>query len=180
MVQAEITAERHDRILAELSELGLSLARELHAAALVAVADGAQEQAQTLSLAFHRISRSVRQTVALEAKLGRDRRRQDQDDRRADERRGEVQASRRKAQVRIAVERAIWTEAEGDEAERLADDLDDMLEAMALAEGFLEGPVEMLIARIRDDLGLAAAQIQSSPPISAAGPVPAVAGVSSA
>jgi hypothetical protein len=63
---------------------------------------------------------------------------------------------RRRSQVRLAVERAIWTEAEGLEAERLLDDLDDVLEEAALADGFLDGPVEAVIARIRDDLGLAA------------------------
>jgi len=51
-------------ILAELSELGLALARDLQACALAA--DEASDKAD-LSLAFQRTSRSVRQTLALEA-----------------------------------------------------------------------------------------------------------------
>src|SRR5688500_13108755 len=61
--------ERHRQALTELAELGLSLARKIHAQAET-VED--VEQAAELSLAFHRVSRSVRQTVALEAKLERD------------------------------------------------------------------------------------------------------------
>src|SRR5215218_9053697 len=62
--------ERQDRILGELSELGLALARDLQARALAAetVAEAAD-----LGLAFQRVALSVRQALALEAKLERDR-----------------------------------------------------------------------------------------------------------
>jgi hypothetical protein len=160
MADATAKMERQDRILAELSELGLTLARGLHGRTLAAET---AEEAQALSLAFHRISRSVRQTIALETKLDRERSRQDHDDRREAARRNEASATRRKAQVRLAVERAIWTEAEGLEAERLLDELDDVLEEGALSDGFLDGPVETLIARIQDDLGLAAANVRPPP-----------------
>jgi hypothetical protein len=163
MPDATAKMERQDRILAELSELGLTLARGLHGRALAA---GTAEDAQALSLAFHRISRSVRQSIALETKLDRERRQQDHDDRREAARRNEASAMRRKAQVRLAVERVIWTEAEGLEAERLFDELDDMLEEGALSDGFLDGPVETLIARIQHDLGLEAVNV---PPPTAAG-----------
>jgi hypothetical protein len=158
MSDAAAKMERQDRILAELSELGLTLARGLHGRALAA---GTAEEAQVLSLAFHRISRSVRQTLALESKLERERRRLDLEDRRDVERRVETEVSHRKAQIRLAVERAVWTEAEGLEAERLLDDLDDLLEERAFGDGFLDGPVETLIARIQDDLGLAAANARA-------------------
>ena len=158
MSEATAKMERQDRILAELSELGLTLARGLHGRALAAET---AEEAQALSLAFHRISRSVRQSIALEAKLDRERRRQDHDERREATRRDEASATRRKAQVRLTVERAIWTEAEGLEAERLLDDLDDLLEEGALGDGFLDEPVEALIARIQDDLGLVAANARA-------------------
>ena len=144
---------RQDRTLAELSELGLELARGLQVWALAAETAG---EAQALSLAFHRTSRSVRQTIALEAKLDRDRRGQDRDDRRAAEQRDGARTVRRRQQLRLAVERAIWTEVEGDVAEHLVDHLDDLLEEDALDDGFLEGPVEAQIARLRADLGLPA------------------------
>lgn len=144
-------AERQGRILGELAELGLSLARVAHARALAAETPEATSE---LALAFHRISRSVRQTLALEAKLERDRARQDREVRAEAMREHEVRVARRKAQVRIAVERAVWTEAEGAEAELLVDELDDLLEAEVLSDDFMAGPVEVRIERIRADLGL--------------------------
>jgi hypothetical protein len=60
----------------------LTLARSIHGRALAAEDDKA---ASDLGLAFHRISRSVRQTLALEAKLERDQRREAREDREAGE-----------------------------------------------------------------------------------------------
>jgi hypothetical protein len=146
--------ERHSRVLAELSELGLSLARDLHARALAAED---LSEAAGLSLAFHRISRSVRQSLALEARLVRER------ERRADAERAQAAEGTsalrhaRKARVRAAVERLVWTETEDeDEAERLIEDLGNLLDEEALAPAFLEGSVEVQIERIRRALGLAA------------------------
>jgi hypothetical protein len=144
-------AERHGRILTELAELGLSLARGLHERALAAETP---KDAAEMGLAFHRISRSVRQTLALEAKLERDRHRQEQADRIEAAREGPNRIAQRKIQLRAAVERAIWTEVEGDEAERLVDDLSDFLDDEALSGDFLEQPLDAHIAQIRVDLGL--------------------------
>ena len=146
-------AERRGRILAELAELGLSLARVAHERALAAETPEATSE---LALAFHRISRSVRQTLALEAKLERDRAHQDREVRAEAARQHENGVARRKNQVRMAVERSVWNEAEGAEAERLIDELDDLLEEEALSDSFTADPVEAHIERIRADLGLAA------------------------
>jgi len=144
--------ERQDRILAELSELGLELARDLQACALAA--DEASAKAD-LSLAFQRTSRSVRQTLALEAKLERDRQTAEREDREVAKRAEGFRAARRKAQVRLAVERCVWSEAEGDEAETLIADLDDYLERDALADAFSgDDPVETHIARVCAELGV--------------------------
>ncbi|HEV7385614.1 MAG TPA: hypothetical protein VGN89_12100 [Phenylobacterium sp.] len=148
---AEMT-ERRGRILAELSERGLTLARALHERALAAETT---EEACNLGLAFHRISRSLRQTLALEARLERDRRRQDHEDRAETQRQDQARVLRRRTQVRIAVERAIWNEAEGEEAERLLDDLDDVLEGEVLADGFADAPLDAHIARLCAEFGLA-------------------------
>ena len=144
-------AERQGRILGELAELGLSLARVVHERALAAETPEATSE---LALAFHRISRSVRQTLALEAKLERDRARNDVEVRAEAARRRDNDVTRRKHQVRMAVERLVWNEAEGAEAERLLDEFDDILEEEALSDAFTEGPVEAHIARLRADLGL--------------------------
>jgi 2'-5' RNA ligase len=93
--------------------------------------------------------------MALEAKLKRDLARQDQEARAEAVRAAEIRVHTRKAQVRAAVERLIWTEAEGDEeAERLIDELGEHLEEAALNQGFADDPVEIHIARLRAALGL--------------------------
>ena len=144
--------ERHARGLAELTELGLSLARDLHACALAEPDPKTKAEA---ALAFHRVSRSVRQSMALEARLKRDLTRQDQEARAEAARSEDARVRSRKAQVRAAVERLIWTEAENDEeAERLIDELGEHLDEAALYEGFADHPVEIHIARLRADLGL--------------------------
>src|SRR4051812_20579731 len=61
-------ADRHSRGLAEIAELGLALARDVQARALAAPDDRVAE----LTLAFQRVTRSVRQTYALEARLERE------------------------------------------------------------------------------------------------------------
>jgi hypothetical protein len=144
-------AERHGRILNRLAELGLSLAEDLHACALAA--ETPKDKAE-LGLAFHRTSRSVRQTLALEAKLERDRHRQGREDRADAVRERQTLVGLRKAQVKAAVEWAIWSEVEGDEAERLVDDLEDFLDEEALCDDFTQSPLDAHIARIRTDLGL--------------------------
>jgi hypothetical protein len=143
---------RQDRILTELSELGLALARDLQACALAA--DQASEKAE-LSLAFQRTARSVRQTLALEAKLQCDRRTSEREAQEIAERAETVRTARRRAQVKLAVERCVWSEAEGEEAESLLADLDDRLERDALSDAFLgDEPVEVHIARLCKELGV--------------------------
>jgi hypothetical protein len=144
--------ERHARGLAELTELGLSLARDLHACAL---AEPDPKTKGDTALAFHRVSRSVRQSMALEARLKRDLTRQDREARAEAVQATETRVRNRKAQVRAAVERLIWTEAESDEeAERLVDELGEHLDEAALDQDFADAPVEVHIARLRADLGL--------------------------
>jgi hypothetical protein len=155
--------DRHTPILAQLAEMGLGLARAAHGKALAAEtpADFA-----ALTLAFHRISRSLRQTLALEAKLERERLRLEREARAEAMRDHGHAVLRRRSQLRLAMERLVWTEAEGLEAERLIDELDDILEEEVLSDGFLAEPVEAHIERIRADLGLAAdaAGLEPSPP----------------
>jgi hypothetical protein len=57
---------RHGRILAELAEAGIGLARRLSAASQQS---GNNDDFVRLAEAFHTVSRSVRQTIALEFKL---------------------------------------------------------------------------------------------------------------
>jgi phosphate-selective porin len=155
--------ERHARGLAELTELGLSLARDLHACALAE--PDPKTKAET-ALAFHRVSRSVRQSMALEARLKRDLARQDREGRAEAVQATETRVRTRRAQVGAAMERLIWTEAENDEeAERLVDELGEHLDEAALHPDFADDPVEVHVARLRADLGLSGgAEASGQPP----------------
>jgi len=159
--------ERHGRILAELSELGLGLARELQQRALAAETP---EAAADLANAFHRISRSVRQTLALETKLERERRRRAQEDEIEELRQRPQRAERRAAEVREAVERLIWTEAESEErAEELLADLDDYLTWEIASETFLTEPLDGYVARVCEDLGIGRGQHPNPSPLAGEG-----------
>ena len=101
-----------------------------------------------------RSSRSVRQCIALKAKLLRDQVRHDREDQAHASRQADTRIQIRKAQVRLSVERAVWNEADGPEAERLLTELDDILEAETFSDDFLQGLVQTHIARICEELGV--------------------------
>ncbi|HXA38824.1 MAG TPA: hypothetical protein VNW53_07490 [Phenylobacterium sp.] len=150
--QPETHSAKRARILGELSELGLTLARDLHARALAAETPA---EAEGLALAFQRVSRSVRQTFALELKIERERRLADREDAARAEDAAIARHRRHKDAVRAGVERLIWTETEDeDEAQDLVEELEHHLGEAAVTEGFEDTPVEALIARIQSDMGL--------------------------
>jgi hypothetical protein len=147
----EIT-ERRRRILAELSELGLASARDLHQRQLAAET---AKDAALLANSLHRISRSLRQTLALEAKLDRDAKRDILEDRKEARREAARRVAQRRQRVEATVERLIWTEYEDAEAAVLVDDLDMLLDEAELTDGFCADAVETHIARVCEELGLA-------------------------
>ena len=152
--------QRHGRTLARLTELGLALAERTQAQAVAALDAEDPEAAADLGLTFHRISRSVRQSIALEAKLVRDAARAEREAADEAERkrtailRDPVAMVRRKAAVREAIERLIWTEREGEEAEELLDLLETRLAPGGLDDEVYLEPLEDHIARLCADLGL--------------------------
>ena len=162
-------AEKHAHILGELADFGLNLARKLHGQAMAAETP---EETANLAKAFHSVSRSVRQTLALEAKLSRDADRHGREFKGEHERAAQQTAQqtgrRRLGQVRKAVERAIWSEYEGDEAELLLEDLELMLTEEVMADGLAEETLEAQIARLCADLGLGA---EAPPPERPRGPL---------
>ena len=144
-------AEEDIRRLDELSELGMAMSRDFHGRCL---AVGDAREAADLALGFQRTSRSVRQTIALKAKLLRDQVRFSREDQAHAVRETESRMLVRKAQVRLSVERAVWNEADGPEAERLLGELDDLLEAETFNDDFVQGLVHTHIARICEELGV--------------------------
>lgn len=146
-------AQNQDEILAELAALGLALARDLQARALAAKDDAG---ACDLALAFHRVSRSLRQTLALQSRLERDRAVALREAANDQARTTLERVQRRRRQVRAALTPLIWTEAEGEEAEALLGDLEALLMEASEDEDFIALPVEACIARIREGLDLPA------------------------
>ena len=143
--------QRHARMLARYAELALSLAEQLHADAMAAETP---DQRAVLAGAFHRICRSGRQSMALEARLVREAARE------ARAEAGLVQAARearielRKKRLAQAVEPLIWTEVEDEDQLEALQDLKLCLAEEALSEAFLDEPLETQLARLCDALGL--------------------------
>jgi hypothetical protein len=131
----EARTERHLRLLAELAELGMTLARTIVAQA----EDGAE-------LAFARIARAVRQTLALEAKLaegGQLRR----------TRQAREHKHQREAKVRRMVEKAIEADAHDSDTDDLLDDLNERLADLDDTD-FTHRPLIEVVASICQDLGV--------------------------
>ena len=151
MDDVETMAERHGRTLARLGELSLALAEDVQAAALATT--GPDDKAR-LAVAFQRVARVVRQSIALEAKLVRD---QVRDGREAVARTAadtSAVVETRKRQVRANLERQIVCELDPRDAETWLADLDELLEEEALYDKFLDEPVEAHIARLAKTLDL--------------------------
>ncbi|TAJ72668.1 MAG: hypothetical protein EPO51_07790, partial [Phenylobacterium sp.] len=109
--------DRDQQLLGQLAELDLALAKHVHGLAL---ASDDPAQVAELSHAYQRISRCVRQTLALKAKLKRDAEQharwlQARDPRpRAPVSAPLNPAARRRADLEEAVGRVIWAEREYD------------------------------------------------------------------
>jgi hypothetical protein len=154
----DLAETRQGMILQELAGLGMALARDLQARALAAESN---EEAVKLAGAFHRVARAVRQTLALEPRLVRDHTRNRREAEVETARETAERTERKKARLKLTLERLVWSEVESVEAERLVDDLDELIEAAALADGFDDEPFEALVETIRAGLGLAAAAVYS-------------------
>ncbi len=163
-------AERHGRILARLAELGLAHAERLHEQAMTA--DDPKASAE-LVLNFHRVSRGIRQSIALEAKLVRDAQAADRHQREAQHKlqtfRAEVtdafshiprdqrRIDRRKDEIREPLLKAIWDEVEPldkEQADYLTDLLEQRLELYGRSNGFGLEPLEAQLARFYADFDL--------------------------
>ena len=142
--QADVR-DREDRLLVELTDLAMGLARDLAGRAQKAEA---LEDAERFTLAFDRMSRSVRLSIALRRRLERD------DVREETVRRAEV-VDLRKAKLRAKLRTEI---RESDVSFRirceLERELDEHLAEDALYERFLDLPFEDAISKLRKDLGL--------------------------
>lgn len=112
---------RHGAVLARLTELGLALAERVQAEAMAAT--GA-EDLDRMSQAFHRVSRSVRMSMALEAKLARAEREEARAQARAEEGARELPEIRLVRQFLEPIPEG-WRVKRDDGAEQLAEHEDE-------------------------------------------------------
>ncbi len=143
------------RMLGRLAEIGLGLAERL-AAPDAPVADAA--------LAYARVARAVRQTLALQSRLDDQQRAEAETDQATKAaRRARAEAADNLAAVRrvlrrndvlVQVEQAIEDEAPESDAERLLDGLNERLDDIYEDEDFVGRPLGEVVAAIRADLGL--------------------------
>ncbi|HVJ52904.1 MAG TPA: hypothetical protein VM689_10600 [Aliidongia sp.] len=159
----EDRAERHLRLLKDLAEIGMNIARAVERQALErAAAEPAQaEPATDIGLTFQRVAKAIRQTVALEAKLAADRdeglrRAAETEAARAEGRRRDARRARlyqRRRDVARAVRKAIDNTEYRDKEDLLAD-LAERLEDEDIEADLHDRPLSEIILQICKDLGI--------------------------
>ena len=161
MLDGTPTAERREQMLGLLAEKTLALACAVQQRALEA--ETAEEMAK-LSHAFVRLSRSVRQSIALHDKHERDRVAGAREAATIEAKDRAEAVERRKDQLErgaVAVLCADW-DAEIDEDDGESSDLirslHERLEDLSEAEDFLDTDPDQLIAQLCDDLAVEAAR----------------------
>lgn len=143
--------------LRDLMVQGAALAADLQARALAAESS---DEAARLAGAWHKVGRSVRQTIALSRRARRDASVAEQAVRAA-------AVERRKAHLAATLRYEIWCEHEGLEAEELDDHLDELLGIDSLDEGFTDEDFQAQLVRLRPDLKLrpkSGPEAESDPP----------------
>lgn len=155
---SEATPDRDEEMLARLAEFDLAAAERVHGR-LMAAEDSSE--IADLGRTYQRVARSLRQTLALKAKLKRDREAAAQAAERTPAPRkppGGMAVARRIRELRDAVTRIIWTEAErpefGDYANDAEEALGDLITDEMLGDGFCDEALDDHVARICIALGL--------------------------
>ncbi len=162
--EADMT-QRHAAILAEVAEICLESVRDL--AVRQKDADD-PEQAALLAGALHKVSRSLRQTLALEARLVREAQRALREDRDDAVKQRTFQTQVRRAKVKSALNQLVWNEYEGDEAEAWEMAVGECLDDEELVDSFTTEPLDTQVERIRKSIGLG----EPEPPPPAPEPAP--------
>lgn len=139
-----------EQMLARLAQLDLAAAERVHARLMAA--EGADEVAD-VGRTYQRMARSLRQTLALKARLKRERDQVPKDA--APAKPGGVAVARRIRELRLAVPRVIWNEAEDDETANFHEEsLEDLITEECLRDSFCAEPLDDHIARVCLALGL--------------------------
>jgi hypothetical protein len=152
MTEAADIVEREAQMLGRLAELDLAAVEKVHAQLMQA--EAAHEVAD-LGRTYQRFARSLRQTLALKARLAgermrhaRVRREEAARARTARAPQDETALEARKAEIREAVTRVAWDEYERTDAEEVLLEFEDLLPLAAAEESFLTAPVPIVAARL--------------------------------
>jgi len=146
-------ADPNERMLARLAELDLAAAERAHARLMAAGEETFDQAGRT----YQRMARSLRQTLALNAKLKRERA---QAPAPAPAKPGGAAIARRIGELRQAVTRVIWDEAEDAEAaDWHLDSLEDLVVQEMLRDTFVAETLDDHVARVCLALGLAPERI---------------------
>ena len=153
-----LTPERIDAMLSIMAEVCLD-----------AVVESGQRQKtspdfdefERAGRSLQRACRNLRQTIAMKQRHDREQdRKADDGRRRAEAERQDAErqqgraVTRKRAAVQAHFDRVLWDEHEQDDAIELCDDVRDRLEELAEYPDFLDTPIETLIQRLADDIGL--------------------------
>ncbi|HEV7383399.1 MAG TPA: hypothetical protein VGN89_00870 [Phenylobacterium sp.] len=137
-----------EEMLARLAACDLSAAERVHGRLMAA--EAASEVAE-LGRTYQRLARSLRQTLALKAKLKREREAAPKEPPGPP---GGVAVARRLRELRQAVTRVIWNEAEREDAPDYEDSLDELLTDECLRGSFCVETLDDHVARTCLELGL--------------------------
>jgi len=144
-MDAQTPLDCDEAMLARIAELDLSLAEKLHAAAMAA-----EDPAETAELAraYQKTARSLRQSLALKARLKRESRGEPSTE---DAARVEARAKT----VRRAVTRVIFTETEGEAADWLCSLLEERIDLrIRQTAGVDITTLDEMVAEVCEDLNL--------------------------
>ena len=170
-----LTAERIDAMLSVMAEVCLESVVEAGQRQKAAEDFEAFERS---GRTLQRACRNLRQTIAMKQRFDREELQKACEARKAaetarldTERTHERAVARRRNQVSAHFSRVLWNEYEADDSAELLDEVETRLRDLAFDDDFLETPLDTLIQRLADDIGLGGPDEAPEPPLEAAPPL---------
>ncbi|TAL32491.1 MAG: hypothetical protein EPN98_13040, partial [Phenylobacterium sp.] len=153
-----LTPERIDAMLSIMAEVCLGSVVEAGQRQKVAADDEAFERS---GRALNQACRNLRQTIAMKQRFDREevaKAREAQAgaeaDRKAAERDRQARIEFKRKRVRRHLENIVWDEYDDEDADAFCHEADQRLSDLVHEDDFLDTPLEALIARLSDDIGL--------------------------
>ena len=175
-----LTPERIDAMLSRLAEVGMEAVEEAGARLKAA---GDEEAFERCGRTLNAACRNLRQTFAMkerfdrnQARIAAERRSEAEDAHKEARKVREAAVGKHSGRVREQLYPLIWNEHEPDEVEDIYFEASDRLDELSEDDGFLDTPVETLLARLTAECGIGSSRDASpastgpgSEPVRAAG-----------